>query len=358
MALAAIWGIGALSLTFWAVRHNALLWQPPMPGPFQIFARWDSQWYYKIAVLGYFRHEAYVFMPLYPLVMRFLHTVLRLPYMLGGLLFSWAADLLALILLAKLWIEEAGEEFARRSLWLLLLFPAAFFLLAAYAESLYLLLSVAAFLAMRRSQFPLAALLIALASVERTNGFFLIVPLVAYAWEASGRRLDRLFWSRAAWAVVPIIALFIYALYSLQHSGQALAFLTYQARWHRHYTGITFAMSFALVHILHGQGALLAILDYLTPVAFLLVLVLDQGRMPVGDRLYVLFGVLTTLVAPSIPNGYVLMSATRLCMPYFPVYLAAARLLRSESARRWLGGLMAASQLSLWLLFAHWWFAG
>lgn len=357
LSLLAVWAVGVLSLLVAAVRSGAP-WTPNLPPSLGIFARWDSHWYYQIAVSGYFRREAYVFMPLYPLLMHLMHTAVRLPNMLGGLLLSWAADLCALILLVRLWIEEAGEEFAKRSIWLLLAFPAAFFLVAAYSESLYLLLSVAAFLAMRHGRFPLAAVLAAFAAVSRTNGFFLIVPFLAYAWEASDRKFDRRFFGRAAWSLLPIAALGVYALYSQIHIGNALAFLTMQSDWHRHYTGATFAFSYALAHILHGQGALLAILDYLTPAAFLLILVLDQGRMRIGDTLYVALGVLTTLVAPAIPSSFVLMSATRLCMPYFPVYLAAARVLQRPGARRWITAAMALGQATLWITYAHWWFAG
>lgn len=357
LSLGVIWVLGGATLLFWRARSGSPVWSPPLPPILGIFAHWDAQWYYKVAVHGYFRHEAYVFMPLYPMLIHALHFV-RVPYMLSGVLLSWAADLLALILLARLWIAEGGEELAHRSIWLLLTFPAAFFLLTAYTESLYLLLSVACFLALRQGRYPLAAVFAALGAVERTNGFFLLIPLLAYAWEASGRRFDRVFWRRAAWGVLPLLALGAYALYSHTSIGEPLAFLTMQSNWHRHYTGITFAMSFALAHILHGNGGLLAILDYLTPATFLAVIALDQGRMPIGDSLYVLVGVLTTLVAPSIPNGFVLMSATRLCMVYFPVVLAAGRLLKNPGWRTWLMGVMAASQVTLWLMFAHGVFAG
>lgn len=70
----------------------------------------------------------------------------------AGLIIANAAALGAFGLLRALVEREESAAVARRSLLYLAVFPTAFFLLAAYAESLFLLWSVACFLALRRQR--------------------------------------------------------------------------------------------------------------------------------------------------------------------------------------------------------------
>ncbi len=332
-------------------------WTPPVWWPLSPFARWDSAWYYRIAVYGYFRPAAYVFFPLYPLVVHTLHAVTRLPFVTAGIVSSWAADLAAIVLLARLWREQAGEVLMRRALVLLLAYPSAFFLVTMYAESLYLLLSVGAYLLLRKGRWGFAAALIALASVERANGILLVLPLLAFAWESSARRMDALFWRRALWCLLPVAALGTYLAFSYVKVGNPLEFVAQQATWYRHFTGGGFALGYGLIHAFYNQGLPLSAVDLGMPIVFLLALAFDRGILSLGDKLYVFFGVLSTLVDPSIPNGFVLMSATRLIMPYFPVFLTFAARLR-ENQWRWAIGLSGAFQVFLWISYAHWFFAG
>ena len=350
-----LWVIGVVGL--WLVPAGPSHWTPHIAHWLAPFARWDSAWYYRIAAHGYFRTAAYAFSPLYPLLMRGLHALSGAPYVLAGELIAWGADLLALFLLVKLWREEAGDLVTRRALGLMLAYPAAFFLVAMYPESLYLLLSVVTYLLLRRGRYGWAAVAMAAAALSRANGILLILPYLAFAWEDSGRRFDRPFWRRAALSLIGVAGLGLYLGYSWIYSGNPLQFLAQQATWHRHFTGGSFALAFALMHIFSGQGLPLAITDFIAPLVFLGVIAFDRGRLSLGDKLYVFFGVLSILVDPSIPNGFVLMSATRLVMPYFPVYRVVAERL-SERTWRVAMGVMAFLQLWFWFTYAHWWFSG
>lgn len=350
-----LWAVGNVAL--WLVPVHSAKWMPAVPGWLGLFARWDSAWYFRISVIGYWRKAAYAFSPLYPLLMRGLHAITGMPPVIGGELIAWAADLLALWLLVRLWREEAGEHVARRALWLLLAYPASFFLVAMYPESLYLALSVATYLLLRRRRFAWAAVVIAAAAVSRANGILLLLPYLAFAWEDSGRRLDRRFFGRSALALIGVAGLAAYLWYSWATSGNPLQFLAQQATWYRHFTGGAFALGYALIHLFYGEGLPLTITDFLMPLAFLAIVAFDRGRLSLGDKLYVFFGVLSILVDPSIPNGFVLMSATRLVLPYFPVYRAAAEHL-SERQWRIAVGVMAFLQLWFWITYTHWWFSG
>lgn len=354
LSLLVIWAVGLLAL--WLVPTHGH-WMPPVTRWLSLFARWDSAWYFRIAAFGYFRPAAFVFFPLYPLILEALHFLTGAPYVLAGIAASWAADLAALVLLARLWRAQAGEELMQRALLLVLSFPSAFFLVAMYPESIYLLLSVGVYLLLRKGHWGWSALLVGLAAVERANGILLLLPFLAYAWDASRRHLDGAFWRRASWGILPVAMLIAYLAFSYVKVGNPLEFVLQQATWHRHFTGAGFAIGYALIHIFYGQGLPLSISDLFMPLLFLLAMAFDRGRLNLGDKLYVFFGVLSTVVDPSIPNGFVLMSATRLVMPYFPVYLTVADRL-STKQWKWAVGVMAALQIWLWISYTHWFFAG
>ncbi len=91
-----------------------------------------------------------MFFPLYPLLMRWGGAALGGHPLLAGLIVSLAAFAGALVLLYRLARLELGEDYAWRVVLLISTFPYALYFSAVYTESLFLLLSVGAFYAMRR----------------------------------------------------------------------------------------------------------------------------------------------------------------------------------------------------------------
>ena len=79
------------------------------------------------------------------------------------------------------------SEVANRSVLYLALFPTTLFLVAVYSESLYLALSVAAFLLARRARWGWAGLTIGLATLARVSGVVLLPALAMLAWRAPNR---------------------------------------------------------------------------------------------------------------------------------------------------------------------------
>ena len=119
-----------------------------------VWGRWDSGWFLHIAQHGYVDpSHSTAFFPLYPLLIRGLGFFLLGHYLLAGVLISLLTSAAAFVVLWWLAGELVGEESARRSLLYLALFPTTLFLLAVYSESLYLLLSSAAFLYAVRGRF-------------------------------------------------------------------------------------------------------------------------------------------------------------------------------------------------------------
>jgi hypothetical protein len=144
---------------------------------------WDTQWYVNIAYNGYGdMPKSVVFLPLYPLLIRATAALIG-DYLLAALLVSFAASFAALALLYQVAVDQTGSDrLARRTLVLLLAFPTAFFLLAGYTESLFLALVLLAWLSTMRKWYGLAGLAGFLASLTRTQGILLALPLAYLAF--------------------------------------------------------------------------------------------------------------------------------------------------------------------------------
>jgi hypothetical protein len=194
-----------------------------------IWARWDSVWFLRIAEDGYGAAEAAApaFYPLYPLLVGALGRVLLGHYVLAGVVISLAATLAAFVLLYRLALAKIGEDSAQRAVLYLAIFPFAVFLGAVYSEALFLLLALASFLMAERGRFLEAGVAAGLAWLTRPLGIALLPALVVFAWRDADRphALLRL-------AVAP--ALFaLYPLYLWWKLDDPLAFVRAQEIWGR-----------------------------------------------------------------------------------------------------------------------------
>ena len=223
----------------WRVSPNELV---------DLEARWDTDFYNQIATSGYqwdpsvFLHQNVVFFPLYPLLMRWVGALLGGHPLLAGTLISLAAFAGAIALLYRLAVLELGEERAWPVVLLVSTYPFALFYSAVYTESLFLLLAVGAFYAMRRRYLMWGALAGLAAGLTRPNGFWLAVPLLwmavkapeAHSSEETGPRE----WRRQPWrlaaiavALAPLAGAGIFSAYLSVRFGDALAWVHGQAAW-------------------------------------------------------------------------------------------------------------------------------
>jgi hypothetical protein len=131
-------------------------------------------------------------------------------YLLAGIVISNLAFIGLLILLYRVTERDVGQQYAPRTVLYLAVFPASFFLLAAYSESLFLLLALGSLWAGRKGRFWLAGGLGFLASLTRLTGWVLIIPLAYEFWR---QRLGR-----GKWRILP-------AAWSPKLLGEAFAVL-------------------------------------------------------------------------------------------------------------------------------------
>jgi hypothetical protein len=233
---AAIWAAALFALfVFEPNRHPlAAHWDDPSVtrdlGAFtDVWARWDSVFFLRIAEHGYehLARSATAFFPLYPAAVGLLGRLLFGHYVLAGILVSLAAGLGSFVLLYRLAEGRLGAEGARRTVLYLALFPMALFLQAVYSESLYLMLSVGAFLLAERRRFLAAGVTCGLALLTRPVAIALLPALALMAWRSPDdrRNLARLAVAPAMFAAYPLL-LWI-------QRGDPLEFLHAQGFWSR-----------------------------------------------------------------------------------------------------------------------------
>ena len=248
LGLCLTWAVGA-TLAFQALGlpHSPIYEQPFDHWFWNIFAQGDGASFVTLARAPPGAAPP-VFFPLYPLLLR-LAMSLSPSQPLGALLATWtvaAGALMVFYLLARAAVAEAS---ARRALVAFVAFPAGYFLVILYSESLFLLLTMSAFLLLRRGNRFAAASVGYLGALTRLAGSVMAVPL---AWETyrrwrAGQRPSLL------WLVpiLPPLGFVTYAALLALALDHPLAALTAEEGWGRR-------VSFPIVEtLLHSASVIL-----------------------------------------------------------------------------------------------------
>ncbi len=186
----AVWTAATLlfaSLAMTLPTNTQAQWEPAVMASAPPLARWDAGWYHEVARAGYhFQSSSPTsdvrFYPLYPIAMRVVAGLTGWSLFTSGTAVSVLCLLPALLLLADLVRRERGADAIVPALAALLFFPTSFYFAAVYSESMFLLATVAAFWAARQSQWLLAGIAGAAASLTRLNGMLILLPLLYLAW--------------------------------------------------------------------------------------------------------------------------------------------------------------------------------
>jgi len=296
-----------------------------------VWARWDSDWYLRIAESGYsWPSSTPAFFPLYPLLVGALGRLLLGHYVLAGVLVSLATGAAAFVLLYRLSLPRLGAAGARRTALYLALFPTSLFLGAVYSESLFLLLALASFLLAERGRFATAGAAAGLALLTRPAGIALVPAVALFAWRAQDRR--RAF---AGVALAPLLFC-LYPLALWLWLGKPLAFLDAQeVVWRRR---ISPAGPLGGLWDAVGRGAFL---DLAFTLALVALSVVAWRRFGAPYGAYALTSLALPLSAPS--DKLALLSMTRFGLVVFPAVMALA----AAGARRWV-------HVAIVIVFAAW----
>jgi hypothetical protein len=376
----AIWAAAIFAyFTFQPNRHPlAFVWDDPkltqQLGIFtDVWARWDSVWFLRIAVHGYVSpsHADAPFYPLYPAAIAGLGRVFGNHFVVAGIVISLAASLGAFFLLHRIAEERLGADNARRAVLYLAVFPMSLFLIAVYSESLFLLLSLAAFVLAERRRWVAAWVTVGLAMLTRAAGFALLPPLLLLAWKSEERR------RAIAGVVIPLAGFSLYPVYLQLKTGDGWAFKNSEVLWHRHlsyagplggiwdglraaWAGIEQFASGSHTHVywtpvqdtdpMRVATINLEALGFLILFAYLTVVAWRRLGSPYG-----LFAAVSLLIPLSTPSSkWPLLSMPRFGLAIFPIFIALAivgRRPRVHTTIVAVSGILLGVAVSQWALW-------
>jgi hypothetical protein len=326
--------------------------------------RWDSSYYVFTAQHGYEALGQTAFFPFYPMVMRVVATV-TYSEVVAGVLVSLASFAIALVLLHRLADLDFGRDVARRTVWLIALFPAAVFFSAVYTEALFLVLSVGAVYAARRGSWAWAGVLGGLAALTRNTGVLIgVAVLLLYLYgpradqpstTLKGVRPRYPLRADAVWMLLIPAGLAAFAIYTWIVYDTPFASYDAQAIFHREFLGPFSALWYggrdvgiAIGDLLgistgDGVGASLRTLALAgTVVGALIATVGAIRRLPIAYGAYALAALVPPLSTPW--PDHPLWSTPRFIAVLFPCFLWLALVLRN---RRWYIAVSIAFALGL-----------
>ncbi|MCA1713499.1 MAG: hypothetical protein LC789_18420 [Actinobacteria bacterium] len=309
-------------------------WDAPSPGEQGVgllgagLERWDAGWYLAIARSGYPDRDhdrevpaAAAFFPLFPLLVGVVGRAFGGMYLLAANIVTIAATVAALAGVHRIVEVETGDDdLSRRSLIAIAVFPAAFFLVAPYTESLFLALSAWALVAARRGRFGRAALLAVAAGMTRNVGVLLAIPLALEWWRQVREHRPGHWLLRVAALLGAPAGLGLYLAYAQLHMGRWNAPIVAQQGWERDFAwptetlveGVKIGTMFPGVYAggYHSVELIIA-------TAVIGALIWMLLRVPLPYALYTLAHVLVWLVNPF--PGRPLMSTYRFALAVAPL---------------------------------------
>ena len=323
--------------------------------PLDIFARWDSKWYFSILKTGYqpsanlkTLYSNLAFFPLYPYLVKSVAWLgVQLPdglYIFLGLLLSNLCFLASAALLYRLMISSLGfdQDTARRTLTLLIVFPVSFFFSAFYPESLFLVSDTARFyICTGRDNGHGPESVAALVIVTKPTG---IVPVFALAWLYMEKKQWK--WQNIRpsilWFLLAPIALLLhfYDLYLV--SGHPFAFLDAMTAW----GGIQPSAYLNPFQNLAGPALDVFKIDLVLTILFFICSLYILWKWPI--KAYGIFALLMILLALS--TG-LLVSISRYLLVSFPIFILLGEKLKRREWYRFDSGrfLRFADHLLCWL---------
>jgi hypothetical protein len=284
-----------------------------------VWQRFDTSWYLKIAQRGYSSDDgSTVYFPLYPL---FIHAVGAVVgnSLLAALLISNLSLIGALALLYRLSSALLDAPTARRAIAYWLLFPTAFFLMAAYTESLFLFLTLAVFDCARGNRWIIAALFGGLAALTRLQGALLVVPL-AWMWWKSSRgveeprsRREILCYTFCVLLVIPLATITFLAWTNLS------LIENYVGELHARFVLPWDNLAASIALLAGGRASFIDGLNLLTTLGFGALLIAVWHALPHEYGLYALTMYLAPLFRMTTTQPFVSMD--RYALAIFPVFM-------------------------------------
>ena len=289
-----------------------------------VWQRFDTNWFLKLAQRGYSADDgSVVYFPLYPFLIRMLGVVFLGNDLLAALVISNLSLLGVLFLLYQFTRELFGEAAARRAVVYLVFFPTAFFFLAAYTESLFLVLALASLYAARENHFGWASVLAALAALTRLQGLVLVIPLAYMVWKQFGARKFTM--SRELIFQLAPLALILLASFGFLAFTNLALISSYESELHARFVLPWENVWTAVGLLVQGHAGIADIANLVVTVLFGVMGVVvwsfhsAKHKMPRELALYALLMFMAPLFRMTTTQP--LVSMTRYVLVLFPVFM-------------------------------------
>lgn len=322
--------------------------------------RWDTVNYLAIAEHGYRSDlRLTVWPPVYPLLIRGLSSLTG-QFLLSALILGQGAAFLFFYVLYRFCADIWDEDTAHRVILFSATFPTAFFLIAGYTESLFLLFAVLSIWFARRRKWVWAGLAALISVLTRNTGIFLAIPL---AWEgleayraASDQRWKTVLLAGGA-CLFPIAGFASFALWVHFGLGAAYPWQTLQQEWQQ-FVGLPWqGWISAAVGLVKGTlpppfNAFSVSFDVLLGLLAVICLVIGLGKLPVSLSL---FGWVTLLSAlTKLHSSGAVISLSRYVLSVFPVFIVLGIAMKRKQIR-WIWYSMSLLCQSILLLLFYGW---
>lgn len=314
-----------------------------------LHARWDSFWYLDIAKNGYsFNGEGklsnIVFFPLYPFLIKTLSLCPGIDFILAGWMLTLVFLLLSLFYLFKLVKEFHPKINPYDPIFLLLIFPTAFFLNAIYTESLFLFLSLATFYYALKGEYKTASIFGLLASLTRITGILLFIPLLWEYFKKHNLNLARYFkLDFLSIFLIPLGTLSFFVFHHIKFNDFFL-FLKVQSWWGRTFNfneeHFTFFTNPAIVNF---------IIDVLFVAFALLITYFVFKKLRVSYGIYML-----STLAIALSTG-TFMSIGRYILILFPIYILGASIKNQYLKQIWIFISILLLSMNIILFVNNYW---
>ena len=346
---------------------------------------WDGLWYRLVAVEGYEGSSAKAaFWPLFPWTMRVVGDTLSIPYEVAGYLIANVSFVVALVLLYRLLILDFDQRTAACALWVVGLFPTAFFFSAVYTEAPFLLLLVGSLLAGRQQRWWLAGGIGLLAALTRSYGVFLCLPLGLLFVQQHGFDLRRWF-PRALAIALPLGGPAIFSRHLADVQDNVWAWRDVQEQWNRYAARPWETMRYAFSQSPNGEAlrikdgadwgwlrelaieprwALISsnawrksladsdTLELACTLLFIGLTLIGLRRLPLYMTAYLVPGLIVPLFQPS--SVHALMSMPRFGLTLFPLFVVIATLIEGRTIAKVLAVPSVILLVLLTIQFSQW----
>jgi Gpi18-like mannosyltransferase len=296
--------------------------------------RWDGAWYLRIAQTGY-PHSVNVtqglpgqntiaFFPLFPLIVRALHSVLTWngAFELVVLVTGLAAAIGLWMLTAQVYDDRAAD----RATLLFCFFPGSIVFALFYSEGLMLVLAIACLWALLRHKWLIAGIAAGLATATRPNAAVLVL---CCAWAAAQAiRHRREWWALVSVVLAPVGAVVYFAFLAARTGVKTAWFREEHSGWQE---GFDFGRStlhklnLALQHPLHDVSLLVGALCFL----FLLACLPYVWKAELPAELLIFGGGIVVLALGAKSLGL----RPRFLLSAFPLFMALGARLPTRAYR-------------------------